>query len=76
VLIYPDKERMLDTVERRFPARHYVLVDDNLRIPAAQKKGWSNRMTTVFPRQGNYAFSPGISSPIYRLISRLSSSAS
>lgn len=59
VLIYLHKEQMLDDVVRRFPARHYVMVDDKLRILAAMKKIWGHRLTTVFPRQGHYALDPG-----------------
>src|ERR1700729_2089122 len=55
VLIYIHKEEALDDVERRFPAEHYVLVDDKPRILAAVKSSWGNRVTTVFPRQGMYA---------------------
>ena len=55
VLIYIHKEAMLDDVERRYPARHYVLIDDKLRILTAVKKAWGDRVTTVFPRQGQYA---------------------
>jgi FMN phosphatase YigB (HAD superfamily) len=55
VLIYIHKEQMLDDVERRYPARHYVMVDDKLRILAAMKKVQRDRLTTVFPRQGHYA---------------------
>ncbi len=55
VLIYIHKEEALDDVERRYPAQHYVLVDDKLRILAAVKKAWGERVTTVFPRQGQYA---------------------
>jgi FMN phosphatase YigB (HAD superfamily) len=58
VLIYIHKEHELDDVERRYPARHYVLVDDKLRILAAVKKVWGSRVTTVFPRQGHYARDP------------------
>ncbi len=58
VLIYLHKEQMLDDVVRRFPARHYVMVDDKLRILAAMKKIWSHHLTTVFPRQGHYALDP------------------
>lgn len=57
-LIYVHKERMLDEVEQRYPARHYVMVDDKLRILAAMKKFWGDRLTTVFPRQGHYALDP------------------
>jgi FMN phosphatase YigB (HAD superfamily) len=55
VLIYIHKEQMLDAVARRYPARRYVMVDDKLRILAAMKKIWRERLTTVFPRQGHYA---------------------
>jgi FMN phosphatase YigB (HAD superfamily) len=55
VLIYIHKEAALDDVERRFPAEHYVLVDDKLRILTAAKKTWGARVTTVLPRQGQYA---------------------
>ncbi len=55
VLIYIHKEQMLDDVERRFPARHYVMVDDKVRILAAMKKVWGDRLTTIFVRQGHYA---------------------
>ena len=55
MLIYIHKEEALDDVERRYPAQHYVLVDDKLRILTAVKKAWSSRVTTVFPRQGQYA---------------------
>ena len=55
VLIYIHKEEALDDVERRFPAEHYVLVDDKPRILAAAKKIWRERVTTVLPRQGQYA---------------------
>jgi FMN phosphatase YigB (HAD superfamily) len=55
VLIYIHKEEALDDVERRYPAEHYVLVDDKLRILDAVKQIWGERVTTVFPRQGQYA---------------------
>ena len=55
VLIYIHKEQELDDVERRFPAEHYVLVDDKIRLLTAVKKVWGERLTTVFPRQGHYA---------------------
>jgi FMN phosphatase YigB (HAD superfamily) len=58
VLVYIHKEQELDAVERRYPARHYVLVDDKLRILTAAKKAWGKRLTTVFPRQGHYANDP------------------
>ena len=49
---------MLANVARRYPARHYVMVDDKLRILAAMKADWKDRLTTVFPRQGHYALDP------------------
>jgi FMN phosphatase YigB (HAD superfamily) len=55
VLIYLHKEQMLSAVERRYPAEHYVMVDDKLRILTAMKGFWGERLTTVFPRQGHYA---------------------
>jgi FMN phosphatase YigB (HAD superfamily) len=55
VLIYVHKEDMLDDVRQRYPARHYVLVDDKLRILTATKKIWQRELTTIFPRQGHYA---------------------
>jgi FMN phosphatase YigB (HAD superfamily) len=55
VLIYIHKEEALDDVARRFPAKHYVLVDDKLRILDAVKRFWGDRVTTVFVRQGSYA---------------------
>ena len=60
ILIYIHKEQELEDVERRYPADHYVLVDDKLRILAAVKKVWGRRVTTVFPRQGHYAYDPEV----------------
>ena len=62
VLIYIHKEQELDDVERRYPADHYVLVDDKIRILTAVKKVWGERLTTVFPRQGHYALAPEVAS--------------
>jgi FMN phosphatase YigB (HAD superfamily) len=58
VLIYIHKEQMLDAVAQRYPARHYVMIDDKLRILAAMKRTWGDRLITVFARQGHYAFDP------------------
>jgi FMN phosphatase YigB (HAD superfamily) len=55
VLIYLHKEKMLDAVERRYPAKRYVMVDDKARILAAMKQVWGTKLTTIFPRQGHYA---------------------
>jgi FMN phosphatase YigB (HAD superfamily) len=59
-LVYVHKEQMLDAVQRHYPARHYVMVDDKLRILAAMKAIWRERLTTIFPRQGHYALDPKI----------------
>ena len=58
VLIYIHKEQELDDVARLYPADHYVMIDDKLRILSAVKKIWGERVTTVFPKQGHYAFDP------------------
>ncbi|HEY6631174.1 MAG TPA: HAD family hydrolase [Rhizobiaceae bacterium] len=58
VLIFIHKEEMLAAVEREFPAKRYVLIDDKERILDAVKKTWGERLVTVFPRQGHYALDP------------------
>jgi len=58
VLIYVHKERMLDDVARRFPAQHYVMVEDKLRVLDGMKRRWRESLTTVFVRQGHYANDP------------------
>lgn len=55
VLIYVHKDKMLDDVMRRYPARRYVMVDDKLRLLAAMKSVMNDRLFTVFTRQGHYA---------------------
>ena len=60
VLIYVHKEHELEDVRQRYPADHYVLVDDKVRILTAIKKAWGNGVTTVFPLQGHYARDPNI----------------
>jgi FMN phosphatase YigB (HAD superfamily) len=58
VLIYVHKELQLEEVQHAFPAKHYVLIDDKLRILAAVKSSWGDHVTTIFPRQGHYAHDP------------------
>jgi FMN phosphatase YigB (HAD superfamily) len=58
VLIYVHKEQELADVEQRYPAEHYVVVDDKLRILDAIKRIWKSHVTTVFVRQGHYAYDP------------------
>jgi FMN phosphatase YigB (HAD superfamily) len=55
VLVSVHKERELDAVEQHYPAEHYVVVDDKLRILDAIKREWERRVTTVFLKQGHYA---------------------
>ena len=55
ILVYIHKEKELVDVERRYPARTYVLVDDKVRILSAVKSIWNDRVVTVFPKQGHYA---------------------
>ena len=55
VLIYRHKEKMLEDVQRHYPASRYVMVDDKLKILHAIKLSLGSRVTTVFPRQGHYA---------------------
>ncbi|MEP6574412.1 MAG: HAD family hydrolase [Gemmatimonadota bacterium] len=61
VLLYVHKEEELPDIERRFPADHYVVVDDKIRLLTAMKLQWGDRMTSVFPRQGHYAHAPDVS---------------
>lgn len=59
VLIYVHKELELDDVEAKYPAKHYIMVDDKVRLLAAIKRHWGDRVTTIFPRQGHYAHDAG-----------------
>ena len=60
ILIYIHKEQELDDVALRYPAQHYVLIDDKLRILSAVKGIWGSSVTTIFPRQGHYALDPKV----------------
>ena len=55
VMIFIHKEQELKCVESLYPARHYVMVDDKLRLLEAIKDIWKDRVTTVFAQQGHYA---------------------
>jgi FMN phosphatase YigB (HAD superfamily) len=55
VLIYVHKEKMLEPMQLRYPAKHYVMVDDKANLLAAMKSALGARLTTVFVRQGHYA---------------------
>jgi FMN phosphatase YigB (HAD superfamily) len=58
VMIYLHKERVLDHMQRRYPAAHYVMVDDKPNLLAAMKSTLKDKLTTVFVRQGHYALAP------------------
>ncbi|MEP6883880.1 MAG: HAD family hydrolase [Gammaproteobacteria bacterium] len=58
VMIYLHKERVLDHMQQRFPANHYVMVDDKPNLLAAVKSVLQRKVTTVFVRQGHYALAP------------------
>jgi len=60
VLIYIHKEDELKQIEKKYPAKHYVVIDDKIRILSAIKKQWGNLVTTIFVRQGHYATDPAI----------------
>jgi len=60
VLIYVHKELELEDVEAKYPAAHYVMVDDKVRLLTAIKEYWGARVTTVFPRQGHYALNAAL----------------
>jgi FMN phosphatase YigB (HAD superfamily) len=54
VMIYVHKERVLDHMQQRYPATHYVMVDDKPNLLAAMKSILKGKLTTVFVRQGHY----------------------
>jgi FMN phosphatase YigB (HAD superfamily) len=60
VLIYVHKEKEVNDMESRYPANHYVFVDDKVRLLSSFKVQLGDRVTTVFPRQGHYAFAPDV----------------
>jgi FMN phosphatase YigB (HAD superfamily) len=74
VLIYLHKERVLDHVLKRYPASHYVMVDDKSNLLAAMKSSLGEKLTTVFVRQGHYALAPesnAVQPPPDRAIERI-----
>jgi hypothetical protein len=60
VLIYIHKEKQLADIEVRYPADHYVMFDDKIRILTAVKEIWGEKLTAVFPKQGHYALDPKV----------------
>lgn len=55
VMICLHKDLQIDRILQRFPAAHYVMVDDKPLLLAAFKRQLGKRLTTVFVRQGHYA---------------------
>jgi hypothetical protein len=60
VLIYVHKQMELPAIERAYPAERYVLIDDKIAILDVVKQGWGQKVTTIFPKQGHYAFDPAL----------------
>lgn len=60
VLGYVQKDQELEAIAQAFPARHYILVDDKLKLLNAVKGIWGNRVTTIFVKQGHYANDPKV----------------
>lgn len=60
VLVYLHKELRLDAMQERFPAEHYVAVDDKPRVLAAIKAAMGAKVTTIFICQGHYATAAGV----------------
>jgi len=55
VLVPVHKQHALAAMQQRFPARHYVMVDDKAQVLADMKRGLGDKLCTVFVRQGHYA---------------------
>src|SRR5256886_1164094 len=55
VLVYEHKEDHLAEVQRRFPSRQYVHIDDKAGLLARTKVGLGSRATTIPVRPGHYA---------------------
>ena len=55
VLVYIHKQHMLVGIQQRYPAAHYVMVDDKPNILTEMKRGMGDKLTTVFVQQGHYA---------------------
>lgn len=55
VLVCVHKEHAIDAMQRRYPARHYVMVDDKMQLLTQMKHALGRNLTTVFVHQGHYA---------------------
>ena len=60
VLIYIHKEHELEATALRFPAEHYLFIDDKVRMLTAVKQQWGAQVTTIFAQQGHYARAPEV----------------
>jgi hypothetical protein len=58
VLVYVHKEQEIDDIRKRYPAKHYAVVDDKPRILAAMKAAMGPQLTSVMVCQGKYANDP------------------
>ncbi|MEO8632211.1 MAG: HAD family hydrolase [Chloroflexota bacterium] len=63
VLIYEHKEDHLAEVQRRFPADHYLHIDDKVALLARTKASLGDRVTTIHVRQGHYAADTATGAP-------------
>lgn len=74
VMVCTHKESSLSAMQARFPASHYVMVDDKPQLLAAMKRAMGDNLTTVFVRQGHYATESAtatIDPPPDRIIERI-----
>lgn len=55
IILCEHKELEFETVRQRYPAGHYVMIDDKPRIHRALKQRYGSEITTVMIRQGHYA---------------------
>lgn len=49
------KQHQTDDVQRRWPAEHYVMIEDKPLLLAEMKRKMDAQLTTVFVQQGHYA---------------------
>jgi FMN phosphatase YigB (HAD superfamily) len=59
VLVCVHKERQVEELKERFPARHYALVDDKPALLQRMKARLGDDLTTIWVRQGHYAREAG-----------------
>lgn len=71
VLVYEHKEDHLAEVQRRFPAAHYVHIDDKAALLTRTRASLGDRVTTVHVRQGHYATEGASSAPPDVVVERI-----